>query len=313
MPVIMDRPTNSPSRRVVNAGMTFCLAVTSIGVPGTCEAEPRDYAKIMQAAIRRSLGGDFREYEWVSYPTNNFGIATMYLLDSPRSKPSDKNQWCATYTCLGLEGKRAPADASARLTAGGFADVGTGGPITLSDEESRILAGEVFLPEILNVLGLGAQLAATKNARIGIRMGNVSRRILKKQTLLTYLESLPETSPVRKAMSENRLAIVVADAVVDSLEVNVDTRDSVNSEFGVRLSPLVNRVTGGTSSMQVQVKRDKTGQYRLIIGQPVIVARLTIKRSLTGSDIAPGERATLPADLSGWDTWVPAGAVEHVR
>ena len=157
----MDRPTNAASRRVVNAGMTFCLAVTSIGVPGTCEAEPRDYAKIMQAAIRRSLGGDFREYEWVSYPTNNFGIATMYLLDSPRSKPSDKNQWCATYTCLGLEGKRAPADASARLTAGGFADVGTGGPITLSDEESRILAGEVFLPEILNVLGLGAQLAAS--------------------------------------------------------------------------------------------------------------------------------------------------------
>ena len=49
------------------------------------------------------------------------------------------------------------------------------------------------------------------------------------------------------------------------------------------------------------------------LGQPVIVARLTIKRSLTGRDIAPGERATLPADLSGWDTWVPAGAVEHVR
>jgi hypothetical protein len=293
-----------------------CLALllTAICCRQQLPAATRDYGKIMQAGIRRSLGNDFREYEWMSYPTNNFGLATMYVLENENDKPSDKNQWCATYTCLGLEGKRAPATPSARLTAGGYADVGTGGPIVFSDKESSVLASDVFLPEILNVVGLGTHLAATRNARVSIRMGNVSRRILKKQAILAYLETLPEKSAVRKALNESRLAMVVADAVIDSLEVDIDTDSGQSGDLSAALTPLLNRSMGGPATMQIQVKRDKSGQYRMLISQPVIIARLTLRRPLAGRDTVPGYRAAqLPAGLGEWETWVAAGAAQNVR
>ena len=77
--------------------------------------------------------------------------------------------------------------------------------------------------------------------------------------------------------------------------------------------PITLVIASTAGGMMDVISRSIAQDLSATLGQPVIVARLTIKRSLTGRDIAPGERATLPADLSGWDTWVPAGAVEHVR
>ncbi|MCU1328898.1 MAG: hypothetical protein JWN34_4268 [Bryobacterales bacterium] len=290
------------------------LLVLALASGALLEAAPKDYAKIMQAAIRRSLGNDFREYEWMSYPTNNFGVATMYVLSKEKEKPGDGNQWCATYTCLGLEGKRAPTDAAARLTAGGFADVGTGGPLVLSDDQSRTLAGEVFLPRLLNILGVSIEGVSASSGQVSIRLGNVSRRILKKQAILTYLETLPASSPVRKGLAEHRLAMVVADAVIDSLEVDIETRGNGTADLAARLAPLVNRIAGGPSTMQVQVKRDQSGKYRLVVGEPVVIARLTLRRPLAGREVTPGERTPqLPSDLQEWNTWVPVGATQNAR
>jgi hypothetical protein len=277
-------------------------------------AASRDYSKIMQAAIRRSLGNDFREYEWMSYPTNNFGVGTMYVLNSEKEKPGDKNQWCATYTCLGLEGKRAPVDATARLTAGGFADVGTGGPVSLSDDQSETLAGEVFLPRLLNILGVNTEGVSASSGQASIRLGNVSRRILKKQAILTYLDGLPPASPLRKSLEEHRLAMVVADAVIDSLEVDIQSRGNTTGDLTAKLAPLVNRIAGSPSTMQVQVKRDQSGKYRLLVGEPVVIARLTLRRPLAGREVAPGDRPRqLPANLQEWTTWVPTGATSNGR
>jgi hypothetical protein len=290
------------------------LLILAASLASVLDGAPKDYSKIMQAAIRRSLGNDFREYEWMSYPTNNFGIGTMYVLSSEKEKPSDRNQWCATYTCLGLEGKRAPLDATARLTAGGFADVGTGGPLILSDDQSRTLAGEVFLPRLLNVLGINAEAGSASSGQVSIRLGNISRRILKKQAILTYLDGLPAGSPLRKGLEEHRLAMVVADAVIDSLEVDVQSGGNTTREITAKLAPLVNRVAGSPSTMLVQVRRDQSGKYRLLVGQPVIIARLTLRRPLAGREAGSGDRPPqLPPNLQDWTTWVPTGVSPNGR
>ena len=298
---------------LLSANVVSILFTAALSAP-PLPAAPPDYPKIMQSAFKRSLGADFRKYEWLSYPTNNFGIATMYVLENEKAKPGDRNQWCATFTCLGMEGNRLPKDPNDRLTVNGYADVGTGGPIMMSNDENRVLAADVFLPGMMNILGLSDHLASSRSTRVSLRIGNASRRILKKQAILTYLDKLPATSPVHKALNDNRLAMVVADAVVDSLELDIDTRGTQSADLNSKLLHLIDHVMGVPGTMMVQVKRDKSGQFRLVVNQPVIVARLIVRRPLAGRDVGPrNQDAQLPTGLNEWETWVPAETTGDAR
>lgn len=86
-----------------------------------------DYPGSLKKRIKKALGPDFDNYEWLSYPTNNFGIATAFVLMQANEKPGPTNQLCATFTCLGLEDSQPPADSKLFLTANGYADIGVGG------------------------------------------------------------------------------------------------------------------------------------------------------------------------------------------
>ena len=263
-----------------------------------------DYGKIMQSTLKHSLGDDFRQYEWLSYPTNNFGVATMYVLESEKSRPSGSNQWCATFTCIGLSENQIPSDPRLRLTVNGFADVGSGGPISISGSDSASLAVGFFAPAIFNVLRLSAETSEIRLEHMTLRLGNISKRFLKKQQIFTFIDNLPASSPVRKALDSDRLAIVAGDVVIDSLELDLDLDEAQNHNLTARLDSLLNRKAGALTGMTVQVRREKKGQYRLIIDQPTVVARLTLRHPLRGRDVAPAARSALrPKGLSDWATW----------
>src|SRR5258706_15097192 len=74
----------------------LCAIVCSTSI-----ATAQDYGATMERKIKSVLGArELRHYEWISYPTNNFGVMTMFITDSKGKKikvPED--QECATFTC----------------------------------------------------------------------------------------------------------------------------------------------------------------------------------------------------------------------
>ena len=79
-----------------------------------------NYGNFMQQKVKAAVGGDFKDYQWLSYPTNNFGLVTAFVLAKPRARPSDKNEWCATFTCLGMDDKQMPTTPAEILSVANY-------------------------------------------------------------------------------------------------------------------------------------------------------------------------------------------------
>lgn len=61
-----------------------------------------DGNQTLREKLVSALGPDINDYQVLSYPTNNFGVATTY---EPTSSDiaNDKDFLCSTWKCLGLE------------------------------------------------------------------------------------------------------------------------------------------------------------------------------------------------------------------
>src|SRR5437773_2019772 len=98
-----------------------------------------DYQSTMQSKLKKLLGPDFRKYYWFSYPTDNFGLGTMYQTPSNVVELNlDENYLCASITCLQLPNSSAETNTFKRLTFAGFADVGVGADIELGEKKSTV-------------------------------------------------------------------------------------------------------------------------------------------------------------------------------
>lgn len=265
-----------------------------------------NYGSLMEQKVKAALGGDFKEYQWLSYPTNNFGLATAFILPRPKAKPSDKNEWCATFTCLGMEDKNVPTDPVEVLSVAGYADTGEGGgPLSLSDEEKRSLAISAVLPAVFRLLGLNVAVGATSDVKTELTMGPATKRFLKKQKMLDYINQLPSSNKLKQAFDENRLALVVADVVIDSMDVTITPNKDKNANVDAKLNSNVGKILGSGSDFTVKVDSAANGVYGLKIQRPVIVARLTLTQPFEGR----GPGGTPPPQFSGklfeWTGWIP--------
>jgi hypothetical protein len=265
-----------------------------------------NYGDLMQQKVKTALGGDFKDYQWLSYPTNNFGLVTAFVLPKPRAKPSDKNEWCATFTCLGMEDKQMPTTPAEILSVAGYADTGEGGgQLILTDEEKKSLAISAVLPAVFRLLGLNAGVGSTSDIKTELTMGPATKRFLKKQKMLDYINQLPSSNKIKEAFDQNRLALVVADVVIDTMDITLTPNKDKNANLDAKLNSNVGNVLGSGSSLTVKVDSAASGVYHLKIERPVIVARLTLTQPFEGR----GPGGTTPPHLSGklfeWTGWIP--------
>jgi hypothetical protein len=264
------------------------------------------YGNLMQQKVKAALGGDFKDYQWLSYPTNNFGLVTAFVLPKPRAKPSDKNEWCATFTCLGMEDKQIPTDPAQVLSVAGYADTGEGGgPLNLTDEEKKSLTISAVLPAVYRLLGVNAGAGSTSDIKTELTMGPATKRFLKKQRMLDYINQLPASNKLKQAFDQNRLALVVADVVIDSLDITITPNKDKNANLDAKLNSSVGQVLGSGSDLTLKVDSATNGTYHLKVERPVIIARLTLTQPFEGR----GPGGTLPPKFSGklfeWSGWVP--------
>ncbi|MCF2834544.1 hypothetical protein L1273_24330, partial [Pseudoalteromonas sp. DL2-H6] len=253
-----------------------------------------DYNGIMREKVRNALGEDYNNYYFFSYPTDNFGIGTIHVLNKPNEPINTSNQYCATYSCLGLEKNRVLGKSTIDLD--GFASTGLkGGVITFSENESKSLGLSFVLPQLFAALGLNGNFEKESVTRAKITLGQAYPRTLERRKFREFITraDIGADTFLREAFMEGRLAVVVSDVVIENMTVEIMVDSKLQSGLDAKLIEIPG---GAFSDSQVGFKLSSSSQGTFVfeVKNPVILAKFT-KKQPRGGELA---------DENSWDDWI---------
>lgn len=115
--------------------------------------------------------GERKSWRPVAYPTDNFGIGTLY------DGKGVGSFLCATSTCLGL-----PDNATKTLESMGYIDSGKGGSISLDDTQKHALGLNAVM-KLFSLVGLDGKFDSSKAAVVNVDVPSATVRYLIKGKL----------------------------------------------------------------------------------------------------------------------------------
>lgn len=288
-------------RFVAIAGAALMLAA--------CQNPSGDYT----TAIKKGLGDDVKDYQALSYPTNSFGVATVFSASQPGEPVSNKDFLCATWKCLNAPGGVIPTDPAAALNVSvrdtNYAEVGDGGPVKLDTNSASDYAVKVALPTIQQILKLGGGADYASTTKVELEFGKATKRYLSKADFIAYLNSVSDTSPTKiqlqSAFAQGALVVVVADVLIDSLKATITTSKEVASQLDGELGGLPSKMFSDSDlSLTFRVTKKDSATYVIESLGPVVALRLL--KAQPGAGL-------LGAELS-WNDWAavtgPTGPIK---
>lgn len=256
---------------------TMLCAAVSLSVTVGCKSF--DYTKVMRQRVSSALGPEFQRYQVLSYPTDNFGVATMF-----DGSANNANFLCDTWNCLGIN--PVPTDESRLRDVNGFAAVGGGGAtISLTEKEKTDIALNLLLPEIYQIVNAGGGYQKKQVVSTTLTIGQAYPRLLRRLQFLPFIQALPKTDLRREAFDAGRLAVIVGDVVLTgvSLKVNLNqtAAGNLDATFDPALPIKVKLFNG--AQLGVKVTKEAEGVYTFEMPRPVVAMRLAKKQPAAGS------------------------------
>ena len=236
---------------------------------------PRNYTQIMKKSSKRMLGSDFKHYNFFSYPTNNYGVATCYVLNA-----TAPNFECDTWNCLRIE--EVPSDSKNLLDLDGFASVGTGPKITLTEKVKRDVAIKAIMPEVFKTLGISLDASGTGVKTIDMSFGPGHIRFLRKQEFSKHLNALPSTERLAVFFASGELVYVFSDVVIEDYTVSISVDNSLESQLDAKLNSNPASGTLAGTSLGTKLSKNSQGKFTLSSTNPLVIARWTKKVSGPG-------------------------------
>jgi hypothetical protein len=279
----------SPSRVIHVAVLLALLGCGSV-----------DYSKIMQQRVVQVLGADYKGYQPFSYPTNNYGLATMYDGDATAAQFI-----CDTWNCLNVAAP--PTDANLQMSLNGFAAVGgDGGTISLSDTEQSSLALNVLLPQLYSILNVNGGYSKSNVTETTLTIGQAYPRLLRRLQLIPFLQALPSNDQRLQAYKAGRLSIVVGDVVVKGLSLTIKVNNSAATNLDAKFAPNVPKEASfSNADLSVKFSSSNTGQYSFQVSQPVVLLRLAATQPGAAGQEAGSD------DFRGWPKTVIAAPLRR--
>jgi hypothetical protein len=261
------------NRRRTAAVTIVGLALVACGV---------QYNKLMTEKVVAMLGEQFRDYQPFSYPTSNFGLASIYIPEGRTSKVNDRDFQCDMWYCLGLEGK-VPDEPSAQLDLADYAAVGyNGGRITLDEKTSKDLSFKALLPQFFQVVGLSGAVKNKSITNVQVTIGQAYPRLLRRTKFIPYLQSLPQANPLKAAFDQGRLVVVIGDVVVDKLDVTINVDRQASATLDAKIDPATHTKVFEGGSLGLSLSSTTTGTYTFSASRPVILMRLARRQPRAG-------------------------------
>jgi hypothetical protein len=292
-------------RNVLASILTSILLAIMTTDMTTSTAAVVDYKKILRKKVElelaRSQCQPKDKWEFVDYPTNNFGLLTVYEVPSGGGSISFQTDM---WNTIGFSDDQVPTDFKTWKNMDGFAAVGENGAQSmLNEDEKKALGLNFLLPKLYNVLKLGVGVDNSKDIIIDMKLGTMYPRCLRKPLATSFLNGIPHNGKtvdptIKQKFGSRSLAIVVGDVVIQDMTVtitaNVKAKQSLDAEFGPQVGSGVTNKILGDSKFIINGSRDTQGKYTFTISSPVIVARLIKKQPATGA---------LEGGDSTWSKW----------
>lgn len=257
---------------------------------------------ILAKRIKEAIGDDVKEYQALTYPTNDFGVGTSYKSNETKStKISDTNFVCSTWPCVGVEQSSARPkgqDELLRVKVGGveYAQIGTGGEIKMTSEESTKYGVGVLLPKIEGILNLGVKLDASSVTKVEVTLGRATKRLLSKPDFGAYLRkstTLPIQKRLRELYSQGGLTVVVGDVIISSIEARITTSSELAPKIDAKISTFPNQIISDANA-SFEVRKTSATTYTVKTTEPVIALRLL--KAQPGAEELSG--------TGGWEKWM---------
>lgn len=246
-------------------GAIICFAIIDSSCIGN------SYTKTMVKAVKKAIVGDFSGYHGINFPTNNFGLLTTY-----EKSASDKNMLCAMAGCFDSLNLITKDDS---LRMGGLADIGKGAAISLNEKTQTQLSADIILPELWKTLDVKGGIDIKKGSKVTMSFGPTYKRHLNRLKLEKFIGKLPEDDPYKKRYNTGGLVVVIADVIVENMEIIIDLESTVAAELDAKIGLIG---TAPKDTLKGEFKRIKEGQYSFKINQPLIVLRLVRKQPQAG-------------------------------
>ena len=246
-------------------GAILCFALINSSCIGT------SYTKTMVKAVKKAIVGDFSGYRGINFPTNNFGLLTTY-----ERSISDKNMLCAMAGCFDSLHLRNKDDS---LRMGGLADIGKGAAISLNEKTQTKLSADIILPELWKTLNINAGIDSKKISNVSLSFGPTYKRHLNKLALERFISNLPEDDPYKRRFNTGGLIVVVADVIVENMEIIVDIESTAAMEVNAKIGLIG---TAPKDTLKGEFQRITAGRYSFKINQPLIVLRLARRQPQSG-------------------------------
>lgn len=267
-----------------------------------------NYSKGYQDALVTALGADYKSFHVFSFPVDNFGVGSIYIMPDFKEKNVTKVEYrrCVGAGCYGVQDLPElaptwnPTDAASRnyWSLGAFANIGVSGSISIAEKSQQEASIKVVLPEIYKIVSGSLTFDEKWVKTSTFKFGSALVRDLKRDRAEQFIQNHPDES-IRTAYNQGKLNVTVADVVLTSVMMNTCLDLSVVNELQAKL---LNEVTNGSgtavlkgASMEVKVTGGKNGCYEMVANHPVIAAVL-IKRIGKGQTTPLGS-----APLTSWD------------
>lgn len=227
-----------------------------------------DRGDVINKAWRETLGISKQDgpYRWFPYPVDNFGVCTFY--DPPSNRNYiDSDRICATWSCLGLD----PATLSddERMSVSGYADIGGGGLVAMTDEQSRELAGKLSIPLLSKLAEVGFSAEYSKQIEITLTIQKAYKRSVNREKLRLAVEASKNKTLI-DAFNRGGLVYIAADIVATGVTLSLTSNKSVATDVNAKLGEALDVISKDASlGFELMNKSETSGT--LTIPHPVIL------------------------------------------
>jgi hypothetical protein len=244
-------------------------------------------AQEFSAAMRKIFAKQFKDYQWLDYPLDNFGVATAYRDTKDVANP--KRFRCATFSCLNISPvpasnqDKAVNDQWLHVSAtkgdqNGYADPGCGPELTDLLTKNSKLAITAFLPKILGLIGVSSSLQRDTGSTVTIEIGSACNRLLNGR-IDGYVQGLQDdVYGIKAAALAGELVLIKGDVIVNSFEVKLKANQALKAELEAKMQGALTKKFGDDAKLAVNVERDQSGDYHLKTTSPVIVGVLAVRQ-----------------------------------
>jgi hypothetical protein len=235
----------------------------------------QEYWKILKNAVSKN-DENYKEFGWVSYPTNNNGVLSMGK--SGGAKFNLGQSRCPTFTCLGLS--ESLIDTPDGINVISFVTKTSGDASNLNNAETRKLIIDSTLPHFLKTIGIQLNLDRKKVINLDFSFGGLMMREALPAEVIGYLESIDSNTnatltqqSISRLYRKEKLSIITKDIVIEKMSFSLEIVNINNFGVKAELDQKVGKVFGEDSTMKVEVSRFSDSKYKIETTRPLIIAR----------------------------------------